>query len=188
MECDLGNIAVHYEAFGSGTPIVLLHGWTVDHGFDVGDYEPIFSRREGWQRIYPDLPGHGRTPSASWITHMDDMLDVILRFIDAVIPGQRFVLAGTSAGGHLARGVLHRRPAEIDGLLLRVPLVEPYESRHLVPPHSVLVERPDLRASLTPEEESGFGLAVVRVRPSSRRCAPTHSLLARWPTSASSTA
>ena len=54
-------------------------------------------RDDGWKRIYLDLPGHGRTPGKDWITNQDGMLDVVLDFIDAVIPGQRFVVAGASA-------------------------------------------------------------------------------------------
>ena len=125
MECDLGRIRVHYNECGSGAPLVLIHGWTVDHRFEAGDYEPILSSRRGWRQIYLDLPGHGRTPAASWITSMDDMLEVVLGFIDAVLPDQRFVISGTSAGAYLAQGVVAQRAGDVDGLLLRVPLVEP---------------------------------------------------------------
>jgi len=161
-ECDLGNVVVHYQERGSGMPVVFLHGWTVDHRFEASDYEPVFAHREGWRRLYLDLPGHGRTPAAPWITSMDQMLDVVLAFIEQILPGQRFAMAGTSAGGYLARGVVSRMASRIDGLVLRVPLVEPDKSKLVLPRHSVLVERPDLRATLTPDEESGFGLAVVQ--------------------------
>ena len=54
MECQLENITVHYEVFGEGRPIVALHGWTLDHRFEVSALEPIFKYREGWKRFYPD--------------------------------------------------------------------------------------------------------------------------------------
>ncbi len=49
------------------------------------------------------------------------MIETMLAFIDAVIPTQRFVLAGYSAGGYLAQGVVSQRAASIDGVLLCVP-------------------------------------------------------------------
>ncbi len=92
MECDLKNIKVHYEMFGEGRPIVMLHGTGVDHTYMVSDMEPLFKERDGWKRIYPDMPGHGKTPGMDWITNQDKMLDVVLDFIDKVVPGERFVL------------------------------------------------------------------------------------------------
>ena len=90
MECKLENITVHYETFGQGKPIIILHGLPLDHRSQVSVLEPIFEQREGWKRIYPDLPGMGKTPGANWITHEDQMLDVALDFIDHVIPEERF--------------------------------------------------------------------------------------------------
>jgi len=164
MECQLENIAVHYRAFGEGRPIVFLHGGAVDHRFEMNDYEAIFERRAGWRRIYPDLPGCGRTPGADWITDQDGVLQAVLDFIDAVIPGQRFAVAGSSLGGLLARGVVYHRAAWLDGLLLRVPLIEADDARRSVPPRVVLVEDSALAAEVTPEEASGFALAVVQSR------------------------
>jgi pimeloyl-ACP methyl ester carboxylesterase len=155
-------LTIHYQDCGTGWPIVLLHGWTVDHRFELHDYEPIFAGRAGWRRIYVDLPGHGATPAAPYIQNMDGMLSVVVRFIDAVLPGDRFALAGTSAGGYLAQGVLRKMIDRVTGLLLRVPLVEPDPSRAELPGATVLVGRPDLRAALAPEETSGFDLAVVQ--------------------------
>jgi len=62
MDCELKDITVHYELLGEGRPIIMLHGWSVDHRHMVSDMEPLFRQRDGWKRIYLDLPGHGRTP------------------------------------------------------------------------------------------------------------------------------
>jgi predicted esterase len=56
MECKLKNITVHYESFGEGRPILLLHGTGVDHTYMMSDMEPLFKKRSGWKRIYPDCP------------------------------------------------------------------------------------------------------------------------------------
>jgi pimeloyl-ACP methyl ester carboxylesterase len=164
MECELKDITVHYESFGEGRPIIMLHGWSVDHRHMVSDMEPIFRQRNGWKRIYLDLPGHGQTPAKDWITNQDKMLDVVLEFIDNLIPRQRFVVAGTSAGAYLARGVVHHRSASIDGLRLTVPLIVADDAKRHVPSHVTLVANPALVSELEPEEAEMLQLAVIQSR------------------------
>ena len=62
------------------------------------------------------------------------MLNAVLAFIDTVIPGQRFVVAGLSYGGYLARGVVYRRAASIDGVLLCAPQVKAEPAQAHLPP------------------------------------------------------
>jgi pimeloyl-ACP methyl ester carboxylesterase len=124
MICNVGDLAIYYETYGSGRPMVLLPGRPSDHRVMGRFMEPVFTQREGWLRIYPDLPGTGRTPSADRLATHDAMLEAVLAFIDKVIPGQRFMLAGLSYGGYLARGVVYHRAASIDGVMLCVPQVK----------------------------------------------------------------
>lgn len=131
----------------------------------IAEMEPLFENRDGWKRIYPDLPGMGRTPGRKWITRQDQMLDIALDFIDAVIPGQRFVVAGSSYGGYLARGFVRERRDLMDGLLLTVPVIHAPESERSLPPPVTLVEDPALIADLPPAEaETTKGIAVVQSR------------------------
>jgi len=165
MECDLKDITVHYESIGEGRPLVALHGWGMDHRYMVSDMEPLFKQRDGWKRLYPDLPGHGMTPGKDWIANRDQELDVVLDFIDAVIPGESLVLAGSSAGAYMARGVVHRRPAAIDGLLLTVPMIHDRVAERQIPPHVTLVADPAIVSELTPDEADGlFPYIVVQDR------------------------
>ncbi len=99
MQCDLGDIAIYYETYGTGLPIVMLPGRPSDHRVMLRFMEPLFAQRDGWLRLYPDLPGTGHTPGVDRLATHDQMLDAVLAFIDTVIPGQRFVLAGLSYGG-----------------------------------------------------------------------------------------
>jgi pimeloyl-ACP methyl ester carboxylesterase len=162
MECDLRDITVFYEVIGEGRPMLMLHGWSLDHRHMVSDMEPFFSQRAGWKRIYIDLPGHGKTPGKDWITNQDQILAVVLDFIDKVIPQQRFVLAGTSAGAYLARGVVYHRREWIDGVLLTIPLIVADDSKRDLPAHVTLLEDPQLVSSLTPDELEGLQIAVVQ--------------------------
>jgi len=163
MECHLKDIAIHYELFGEGLPILMLHGWSLSHRHMLATMEPHFTGRKGWMRIYPDLPGHGRTPGKTWITDQDKMLEVLLAFIDQIIPGQRFVVAGASAGAYMARGVAYRKTAFLDGLLLTVPLIVAPDAKRNVPAHASIVKDPALMAGLGPAEaETMRDLAVVQ--------------------------
>jgi pimeloyl-ACP methyl ester carboxylesterase len=100
------DITIYYEARGEGRPLIMIHGMYVDHRGMMADMEPLFKHREGWKRIYLDLPGMGETTGKDWITTHDQMLNIVLDFIDSLIPGQRFVVAGTSYGAYLARPYL----------------------------------------------------------------------------------
>jgi pimeloyl-ACP methyl ester carboxylesterase len=165
MECELKHITVHYESFGEGRPIIMIHGTGVDHTYMLSDMEPLFKNRHGWKRIYPDMPGHGKTPGLEWIKNQDTMLDVVLDFIDRVIPGERFVLTGSSKGAYLARGVVHHRFESIDGLLMTVPVIFAEIEKRDMPSHVTLVSNPVLVSELEPGEKDGFfQIAVVQTR------------------------
>lgn len=159
MKCDLGDFTIFYETYGSGRPIVMLPGIPSDHRIMERFMEPLFMQRDGWMRFYPDLPGTGRTQGVERLATQDQMLEAVLAFIDAVIPGQRFVLAGLSYGGYLARGVVWHRASSIDGLLLCAPAVtSPPEQAHL-PQRTTLVEDAQLVTALAP---GIAGLVVVQ--------------------------
>lgn len=162
MECKVRDITIYYEEAGLGEPLLMLHGGGLDHRHMQNDMESLFTSRAGWRRIYPDLPGMGKTRAADWITNQDHMLDVVLEFIDAVAPGERFAVVGMSYGGYLARGVVYRRRAQIDGLLLIVPVIEPDRGKRVLPTHQVLRHDEEFLAALAPDEEVLRELVVVQ--------------------------
>lgn len=163
MLCTVSDVPIYYETYGSGRPIVMLHGYYPDHRLMTGCMEPVFAGRPGWLRLYPDLPGMGRTPARGWIDSTDKMLEVVLGFIDQVLPGRRFALAGESYGGYLAHGIVHRRPGQVAGLFLLCPLVVADASRRQLPPRTTLVADPALMASLAPADAAEFDdVAVVQ--------------------------
>lgn len=152
MECLVRGIPIRYEEYGTGRPLLMLHGWPGFHGFMTHHLEPLFAQRPGWRRLYPNLPGMGGTPGADWITGQDQMLEATLGFLDAVAPGERFALAGASYGGYLGRGVIRARQAQLDGAFLWTPLVETDPARKDLPAHQVFARDPDLLATLPPDE------------------------------------
>jgi pimeloyl-ACP methyl ester carboxylesterase len=161
MECQLADLTLHYETFGQGRPFVTISGIPSDHRIILNWMEPIFDMRPGWQRFYFDLPGTGRT-SGEGITSIDQVLDVVCDFIEAVIPARSFTLLGLSVGGYLARGVVHRKPASVDGLCLLVPWLSDHKDTNLPTPLP-LVKDPVLVSQLSREDAEKFeGLAVVQ--------------------------
>jgi pimeloyl-ACP methyl ester carboxylesterase len=165
VECQLGNISVHYESVGKGRPALMLHGWSLSHRHMLATMERVFAARDGWRRIYLDLPGHGKTPSRKWIRNQDRILEVVLAFIDKLLPGQRLAVVGASAGAYLARGVANRRPGLLAGLLLVVPMIVADDAGRIIPTHNPIVRDPDLMAALEPADAEVMAeLAVVQDR------------------------
>jgi pimeloyl-ACP methyl ester carboxylesterase len=162
MECRVKDVSFYYEEVGAGRPIIMLHGAPVDHRSIQRDMEPLFAGRSGWRRIYPDLPGMGKTKGADWINHRDQILDLLLGFVDAVAPGQRYVAAGHSYGGRLARGLVHRRAAQMDGILLHVPVVATGKPAENLPTHRVLREDAEFLAALRPDEQDLRDMFVMQ--------------------------
>jgi pimeloyl-ACP methyl ester carboxylesterase len=160
------DVDIYYEIYGSGKPVVMIHGWSPDHRLMKGCMEPIFQSIDtSWQRIYFDLPGMGKTKGQPWITGSDHMLDVVLEFIDGIIPNQHFVVAGESYGGYLARGVIKKRNSLVDGLLLICPVASQETLRNNLPVFQVLEKDEAVLNSLSEEERLYFtGVAVVQTR------------------------
>ena len=141
LECQLDNATIMYQSYGEGNPIIIMHGGGPnDHQYMVGNLEPLFEKRAGWQRIYLDLPGHGKTKWPQWITSHDQILDLLCDFIDKVIPGKKFSLIGLSWGGKLSLGIIDRRSEMVEGLYLNVPGTNSERSKRKLPMHFTLVE------------------------------------------------
>lgn len=130
------------------------------------DFEPIFSTIPGLRRIYVDLPGMGKTP-ANDVKNLDDMYDRLVQFIDSRLGDSRFLLIGSSCGGYLARAIAQKYIGQVDGLLLRVPLMEPVDSKRDVEKFNLyepLVENRGLMSSLSDEERGVLGNVLVQTR------------------------
>lgn len=165
MKCKINDCDVYYEMIGEGIPLLILHGSTLDSRSMTGCMEPIFENRKGWKRIYLDFPGHGQTPGKDWIKGSDDVLRLVLDFIDCVIPDTKFILAGLSYGGYIARGILHHRIELVSGLLLIVPRVVSHPSKRILPPKSVIVREEKFLSELDAQLCGGFEeVAVVQTQ------------------------
>ena len=155
MICSIEDIPVYYEEYGEGKPVLCIHGYGIDHRAMSGCLEPVFAQSTGYRRIYLDLPGMGKTPSAKWVQTSENMLEVIIAFIDQVIAGENFLIAGQSYGGFLTLNLIKKMPERIDGTFLWCPLVthKCFKDNKLLPKHRVLFKSEDLPS---PEEDPDF--------------------------------
>ncbi len=156
-------MSIYYKVIGEGYPIVMLHGWTLDHQVMLHAMEPLFEKRSGWKRIYIDLPGMGQSDPQPSIQNSDDMLEAVLRLLDELIADQPFIICGNSYGGYMARGIAHFREANIRGLFLMAPMIIPEFEHREVPVQKVLKRDINLISNLSPEEADEFcSMGVVQ--------------------------
>jgi pimeloyl-ACP methyl ester carboxylesterase len=118
MNCLVIKGSIYYEMVGSGFPILIMHSMGTDHRSMKAWIEPIFNNIQGYQRIYIDLPAHGRSLIDENLKSSDDILLNILDFIDKTIPNQAFSLIGFSFGGYLAQGVMHQKHKKVKSICL----------------------------------------------------------------------
>lgn len=131
----MGRVVVHYVEHGTGRPVLVLHGAGVDHREAEACFDPLLGGAAGLRRIYPDLPGMGRTTAPRTMRSAEEVLDTLLAFADEVTGGTGYLLIGHSAGAYYARAMAARRPAEVAGLALVCPLLPGLRD---VPQHRVV--------------------------------------------------
>jgi pimeloyl-ACP methyl ester carboxylesterase len=136
MEARGGQVTVHYVEHGRGQPVLVLHGAGVDHGEAEACFEPVFASTRGYRRIYPDLPGMGRTAAPAALRSADDVLETLLGFADEVAGDATYLIVGHSAGGYYAQAMAATRPNRVAGLALVCPLLGTVRD---VPAHRVAV-------------------------------------------------
>lgn len=157
--CELDQITIRYERHGDGVPLLALHGWPIDHRVVEASFERVFESRQGWERIYPDLPGMGLTGGSDAIRTPDDVLDVMVAFLAETIGNSPFALAGYSYGGYLGTALADRLPGQVIGLCAVAPGLPG------APPaeHATILANHDLVAGLDPTLAEAFqSIAVVQ--------------------------
>ena len=114
MRVHLNGIDVFYSSSGAGQPIVLIHGYPLDHTI----WDP---QREYLSQDYfvlaPDLRGHGKSESSPGPYTMD----LLARDVHALIDHlhlEPVVLGGLSMGGYVALAFMRLFPQRVRALIL----------------------------------------------------------------------
>ncbi|MBI4926724.1 MAG: alpha/beta hydrolase [Anaerolineae bacterium] len=99
---------------GSGTPMMLVHGFPLDH--TIWD-QVVPGLRNRARVITPDLRGYGQSPSSSGIYRMEDMAEDLVRLMDR-LKIDRVILAGHSMGGYISLSFAAAFPDRLSGFAL----------------------------------------------------------------------
>jgi len=75
------------------------------------------------------------------------------------------LLVGQSYGAYLARGIIYRKPALVDGLFMLCPLIIADRKMRNVSQHTPLIVEGKLLKGLTAEQRKDFeSIAVIQTR------------------------
>ena len=117
VDIDVEGTTVALWESGEGRPLVAIHGVPVDHHSVVGYMERAIGARDGWRRIYPDLPGFGETPLGEVEPSADHLLRALAELIEKITgPDEAVSLVGYSYGGYLALGLTALMPERVAGI------------------------------------------------------------------------
>ncbi|KPL78978.1 hypothetical protein ADN00_03545 [Ornatilinea apprima] len=106
------TVNLDFEARGSGTPVVLLHGFP----FNRRIWEDVNALLdEDLRLILPDLRGHGRSPVGERTNTMGAMARDVAALLDR-LGIEQVVVAGHSMGGYAALAFARLFPRRLLGL------------------------------------------------------------------------
>jgi len=108
----VNGIELAYERYGEGTPLVLLHGYPLDH--HIWDaVVPLL--RDKFKIILPDLRGFGNSITSNEPYSMDDFASDIANLLDH-LHIDKTAIAGHSMGGYVALAFARLFPQRVNGL------------------------------------------------------------------------
>jgi len=102
------NASIHYRVFGSGRPVILIHGFGEDGR--IWDKQVAFLQ-DRFQLIVPDLPGSGRSNMIPDMS-IEGMAELIKAIIDKEAISAT-VLIGHSMGGYITLAFAEKYPSSL---------------------------------------------------------------------------
>lgn len=108
-----GGLELAYDEAGSGTPLLLVHGWPHDRTMWAGQLGGLAPYA---RLVAPDLRGVGGSTTHGPYT-IDQYADDLVAFLHA-LGIARAVICGLSMGGYIAFSMLRRHRDLIRGLVL----------------------------------------------------------------------
>lgn len=110
----VNHLTLAYDRRGRGAPLVLIHGFPLDHSI-WDEVTPLLTST--FELILPDLRGFGESdsPAAAWT--MGDLAHDIASLLDHLGIESAF-LAGHSMGGYVALVFARAHPQRVRGLAL----------------------------------------------------------------------
>lgn len=112
LRTTLNGLEFAYERRGRGTPLVLIHGYPLDHTIwnpVVPLLEPVFDL------ILPDLRGFGQSGAVRTRYQLTDMAADIFSLLE-YLKIEKSAIAGHSMGGYVALAFARCHPLRVRGL------------------------------------------------------------------------
>ncbi|KAK5733963.1 hypothetical protein LTR17_009234 [Elasticomyces elasticus] len=116
---DRDDVKLYYEVHGSGTPLILTHGYSSTSEMWQGQIETL--AKEGYQVIVWDMRGHGKSdyPDDQSLYSEDhtvaDIAAILSRVNDASTPA---IVGGLSLGGYMSIAFYRVHPDRTKALLI----------------------------------------------------------------------
>ncbi len=121
------TVQLRYVEQGQGQPVLLLHGFPLDHTIWNTQVEALSAR---YHVIAPDLRGHGKSPLWGGAYPMEDMAADVAALLDA-LGIERAAWIGHSMGGYVVMAALRTVPERVAGagLVATHPFADSPEKR-----------------------------------------------------------
>lgn len=112
QKVNINGIELAYERRGKGTPLVLLHGYPLDHH----TWDILATKLEDtFDVILPDLRGFGKSTTVDTPYTMEDIASDVAGLLDH-LGINKAAIAGHSMGGYVALAFAKRYPERVSGL------------------------------------------------------------------------
>ncbi len=110
----VGDARLHVEDQGAGPPLLLVHGFPLDHSMWKHQIRQFAGK---YQVIAPDLRGFGGSDIPHETVSMDDFADDLVTLLDG-LHVEKAVFCGLSMGGYIGFRFAERYPERLTGLIL----------------------------------------------------------------------
>jgi len=109
---NINGLSLAYDRRGKGTPLVLIHGFPLDH---TTWNETAVLLEDTFDLIMPDLRGFGQSTTISEAYAIDDMATDIAGLLDH-LGIEKAGIVGHSMGGYVALAFARLHPTHVRGL------------------------------------------------------------------------
>ncbi len=164
----INDAKIYYQSFGEDkaghTPLVLIHGSTIDSHTDWDSVIPVLARHS--RVLAPDCRGHGRSNNPTMSYSFKELADDVAAFVHA-LGYERAHIIGHSNGGNVALVTLMEHPEVVQTCILQA--ANAYVTRYLIErepvvfdPERVAREAPAWREEMIALHEETNGMNYWR--------------------------
>jgi len=110
-----GDVRLNITERGRGTPLLLVHGFPLDHSMWQGQLDGLADR---WRLLAPDLRGFGQSDVTPGIATMARLADDLAAMLDGLGIDEPVIFCGLSMGGYVAWQFALRHRRRLSKLIL----------------------------------------------------------------------